>query len=121
MMIGDHTLTEQSAMDWADQPLFVIGDASHARIMARLQAGEEGVYSYNGTCPHSRQWQNWDPLEPLQCTCLKMLNVLRHGRMVRYVNGEVRPVLSSTELMALQRPQAAQRGFTGRGHRLDQE
>ena len=95
MVIGDATLTEQMAVNWADQPYFVLQDASHMRIMTRLQAGEEGVYSYQGTCPHSGMGA------PLQCTCPKMLNVLRDGRMVRYVNDEPRPVLSKTELEAL--------------------
>ena len=88
MVIGDATLT----IAWADQPYFVLQDASHMRIMTRLLAGEEGVYSYQGTCPHA----GMDA--PLQCTCPKMLNVLRDGRMVRYVNDEPRPVLSKTEL-----------------------
>ena len=96
MVIGDQTLTEQHAVTWADQPFFAIQDASHARIMARLQAGEEGVYSYNGTCPHA------GPGAPMRCTCPKMLNVRRDGRMVRYVNGEPRPVLSRTEVMSYQ-------------------
>ena len=67
--------------------------------MARLQAGVAGVYSYNGTCPH----QGADRF--LRCTCPKMLNVLRNGRMVRYVNGEARPVLSQTEFLTTQPPQ----------------
>ncbi len=91
MSIGNATLAE--GMAWADQPFFVIGDAAHNRILTRLQAGEEGVYSYPGTCPHEMDG-------PLRCTCPKMLNVLRDGRMVRYVNDEPRPVFSKTEFDA---------------------
>ena len=124
MVIGDQSLSDQMAIDWADKPFFVIQDASHARIMVRLQAGEEGVYSYLGTCPHT------GPRAPLRCTCTKMLNVLRDGHMARYVNGEARPVLSHTEFMALQNPMPAATGkgkgkgkgfepFSGTGRRLD--
>ncbi len=92
VVIGEAALTEETALKWADQPFFVLQDAAHGRVLTRLQAGEEGVYSYQGTCAHSGS------KAPLLCTCPKMLNVLRDGRMVRYVNDEPRPVFSKTEL-----------------------
>ena len=69
--------------------------AAHARMMASLEAGERGVYSYLGTCPHQ------GPEASARCTCPKMLNVLLDGALVRYVNNEPRPVFALSEFQAI--------------------
>jgi hypothetical protein len=73
------------------QPFFVINDDGYDRMMKTLRDGAKTVKSYLGTCPHKNK---------NKCKCVYWENYLNEdGKMVRNVNGVIKPVLSFTMLM----------------------
>ena len=78
------------AVDWLCQPFFVITDIGYNRILAKLEGGSKGEWSFSGTCPHSSK---------IHCRCPKMLNVLKDGKIMRVVKGKLKPVYKHSEYL----------------------
>jgi len=81
------------------QAYYILNDAAHARMLAKLEAGSRHEWSFAGTCP-----------TPGDCRCPRFLNVLKDGKIVRVINGLQRPVYP---LSAVLRGEAD--GSAGRG------
>ena len=78
---------------YEDQPFFVINDEAYDRMLQQLQSGESHVWSYKNICPCSRK---------KDCRCTKHKNILNaEGKMVRVIGGVQKPVLRSSELIAM--------------------
>jgi hypothetical protein len=79
--------------DWKNQEHFVLLDESYERILSRLNSGEKNVKSFVGRCPHKKRED---------CVCAFALNCLNEdGKMVRTVNGHIKPVISESVAKAI--------------------
>jgi len=67
------------------QPYFVVNTEGYNRMLSRLQNGEQFVKSYSSMCPHRKKEK---------CDCPFYTSYLLDGKMVRNVNGEIKPVYS---------------------------
>jgi hypothetical protein len=74
----------------SQQAFFVLLDAAYNNILHKLQNGSEVEYSYVGRCPD---------MDPSRCTCPRFANVLRNGRIMRVIGGELRPVYRASEVL----------------------
>ena len=82
--------------EWKSRAFWVLSDEAYNRVMAKLNGGSEGEWSYLNLCPHQGP-DRWD-----SCTCPKMLNVAHADwGMCRVVNGTPRPVIPFSVLLAL--------------------
>jgi hypothetical protein len=70
---------------------FALEDGAYDRMMAELQAGKRYVFSYYGACPHHN---------PEDCTCVKNVNFLHEGKIMRVVNGTRHIVHKASDYLA---------------------
>ena len=74
-------------------PRCVINNEAYDRMLRQLQSGEPHVWSYKNICPCSRKED---------CRCTKHKNILNaEGEMVRVIGGVQKPVLRSSEFIAM--------------------
>lgn len=84
--------TSNIETQWNKQPFFVINDEGYNRMMDKLQNGERYVKSFPYKCKASCQ---------AECSCPFQINFLKDGRMVRCVDGQLRPVFSVSQYRLL--------------------
>ena len=78
--------------NYTDQPFFVVlNDAAYDRMLHKLQNGSRFEWSYTGTCPHKRK---------ADCNCVKFMNVLRDGKIIRIAGGAQKPVYRASDYIS---------------------